>query len=122
MLDIEVVRSDSLHRGYSTPGIFRNKAFETDTVLVSHTRLAGGAVSGWHHHGDRHLYGLVLSGRMRLEYGPTGKDAVEVSAGDFFHIPPRLIHRDVNPESTRETVDTAVLVGPGPPVINVDGP
>jgi uncharacterized RmlC-like cupin family protein len=100
MKKIEVVRGTELMTGYSTPGIVREKAFESmhSYVIVSRTRVERGAVSDWHHHGTRHLYGFLEAGRMRLEYGPSGKESVEVRHGDFFHIPPRLVHRDVNPD------------------------
>jgi hypothetical protein len=61
-----------------------------------------GAKSGWHHHGTRHLYGLQVVGPMRLEYVPRLADAVLVKQGDFLHIPPGHVHRDVNPDKNRE--------------------
>ncbi len=63
----------------------------------------------------------MIAGRLRLEYGMDGKDAVEVVPGDFFHIPPGLVHRDVNPDNDKLVV-VGIIVGPGPPVINVNGP
>ncbi len=79
-------------------------------------------MSGWHHHGTRHLYALVEAGLMRLEYGLKGARAVEVKQGDSFHIPPLLVHRDVNPDEERELVVVNILVGRGAPVVNVEGP
>ncbi len=79
-------------------------------------------MSDWHHHGTRHLYGFLEAGRMRLEYGVKGAIAVEVEHGDFFHIPPRLVHRDVNPNREQELVVVNILVGRGGPVINVKSP
>jgi len=124
MKEIEVVRSSELKAGYSTPGIVREKAFESihRYIIVSRTRLAGGAVSDWHHHRTRHLYGFLEAGRMRLEYGVKGAGAVEVEQGDFFHIPPRLVHRDVNPNEEEALVVVNFLVGRGEPVINVKSP
>ena len=124
MKEIEVVRSSELKSGYSTPGIVREKAFESihRYIIVSRTRIAGGAVSDWHHHGTRHLYGFLEAGLMRLEYGLKGASAVEVRQGDFFHIPPRLVHRDVNPNREQELVVVNILVGRGEPVINVKSP
>ncbi len=124
MKKIEVVRSSELKAGYSTPGIVREKAFESmhRYIVVSRTRVAGGAMSGWHHHGTRHLYAFVKAGLMRLEYGPKGARATEVKQGDFFHIPPYLVHRDVNPDGERELVVVNILVGRGDPVVNVEGP
>jgi len=124
MKKIEVVRGGALKAGYSTPGIVRDKAFESTHryIVVSRTRASGGAMSGWHHHGTRHLYGFQLAGRMRLEFGSRRVDAVVVRQGDFFHIPPRLVHRDVNPDEQQEFVVVNILIGRGEPVINVEGP
>ncbi len=124
MKKIEVVRGSELKAGYPTPGIVREKAFESKHryVVVSRTRVAGGAMSGWHHHGTRHLYAFLEAGRMRLEYGPKGARAVEVKRGDFLHIPPYLVHRDVNPDEEDELVVVNILVGRGDPVVNVEGP
>ncbi len=122
MKEIEVVRRGALEAGYSTPGIVRDKAFESphQYVIFSRTRASGGAMSGWHHHGTRHLYGFQVAGRLRLEYGPRRVNAVVVRQGDFFHIPPRLVHRDVNPDKDQEFVVVNILVGRGTPVINVE--
>ena len=123
MKEIEVVRGSELNEGYSTPGIVRAKAFESihRFVIVSRTTVASGAVSNWHD-GKRHLYGFLESGRMRLEYGVKGASAVEVGKGDFFHIPPDLVHRDVNPDKEQALVIVNILVGRGDPVINVKRP
>jgi uncharacterized RmlC-like cupin family protein len=79
-------------------------------------------MSDWHHHGTRHLYGFLEAGRMRLEYGVKGAGTVEVGHGDFFHVPPGLVHRDVNPDKEPELVIVNILVGKGEPVINVKSP
>ncbi len=123
-MKIDVVRSSKLKIGYSTPGIVREKAFESTRryTIVSRTRVTVGTMSDWHHHGTRHLYGFIETGRMRLEYGVKGNRSVEVRQGDFFHIPPHLVHRDVNPDKKKELVVVNVLVGRGKPVINVKGP
>ena len=100
----------------------RDKAFESKNVVFSRTRVEGRSVSGWHHHGARHLYAFVVSGRLRLEFGSKGKEAVELEPGDFIHVPPRLVHRDVNPDEDEELVIVNILVGKGIPVINVPLP
>ncbi len=122
MQEIEVVRSRELKAGYLTQGIVRDKAFESHNVVVSRTRVASGAVSGWHHHGARHLYAFVVAGRLRLEYGLKGKEIVELKPGDFIHVPPRVVHRDLNPVEEQELVVVNILVGKGAPVVNVQGP
>ena len=122
MLHIEIVRANDLKEGHSTPGITRKAAFQGENAIVSQTHLAPSAVSGWHHHGTRRLYGYMVSGRLRLEYGSGGTEAVEVAPGDFFHIPPYLVHRDLNPDKGRDLVVVNILVGEGPAVVNVEGP
>ncbi len=53
---------------------------------------------------------------------PYGRDAVEVKPGDYFLVPPALVHRDLNPDQKHELVVVNVLVGEGPAVANVGGP
>jgi uncharacterized RmlC-like cupin family protein len=122
MSGIEVVRRNELTAGRSTPGITREKAFEEGIVLVSRSRIAGGVASDWHHHGRRRLFGILLAGRLRLEFGAHGKEAVDLEAGDFFRIPAGLVHRDVNLEPRREALVAAFLEGEGIPIVNVAGP
>ncbi len=122
MQRIEVVPSNDLRRGDSTQGIVREKAFESENLLVSRSRVAGGAVSGWHHHGTRDLYGFLVSGKLRLEYGRMGGEAAEVGPGDFFHIPAGLVHRDLNSDENESCLVVNILVGKGPPVVNVQSP
>jgi uncharacterized RmlC-like cupin family protein len=119
---IKVVREAELLSGQSTPGILREKAFEADGVLVARSTVGNGVVSDWHHHGERELYGFLISGRMRLEFGSKGEEAVELSPGDFFHIPPKLIHRDVNLSKRQKLRIANVMLGNGPPIVNVKGP
>lgn len=119
---IEVVRRTGLAAGRSSPGILREKAFEAGGILVSRSTVGGGVVSAWHHHAERHLYGFLISGRMKLEFGPKGKDSVEVGPGDYFSIPAGLIHRDVNLSKKEAVVITNVLFGSGPVVVDVEGP
>lgn len=116
---IEVVRSNELKVGEVTQGIIRNKAFEADEVLFARSRVAGGVESDWHHHGTRNLYGFLVSGRLRFDFGRTGKDSIEIEPGDFFHIPVGLVHRDVNPDQQQEAVVVNILLGEGPPVVNM---
>lgn len=119
---IDIVRSAELGAGYSTEGIIRKKAFESGNVIFSQSRLLPGVVSGWHHHGTHQLYGYIVSGRIQLEYGIVGEKKAELSEGDFFHVPPGLVHRDVNPNKDRDLFIVNILIGTGPAVINVDSP
>src|SRR5438067_12103940 len=122
MAAVEVVRSHEMHRGESTEGIVRERAFEDNRVVVGRSRISGGVVSAWHHHGTRHLYGFLVAGRIRVDFGPAGREVVELTIGDLFHIPPGLVHPDVNPDRPEEAVVVHATVGAGATRLNVAGP
>lgn|GEM_PF-618056 len=122
MQDVEVVRGSELKAGYVTPGIIRGKAFESENVVFSQTRVEGGGLSGWHHHAARDLYAFVIKGRLKLEYGLSGVEVAVVGQGDFVHVWPGVVHRDVNPDANQELIVVNILVGKGDAVVNVDGP
>jgi len=118
---ISAVSADGLAGGASTPGVLREVAFDVPSATLMRARADAGAASGWHHHGERDVLGYVVRGAARFEFGPGGTDSTEVAAGGFFHVPARLIHRDVNPlDEAQEIILT--IVGDGPLVVNVDGP
>jgi quercetin dioxygenase-like cupin family protein len=109
---IQLVKAEHKQNG-SKKGINSRPIFDTQTDHVGEVRISGGTIGGWHSHGSRTMYGYVVSGKVNLEYGQNGKETAEMSAGDFFLIPPQTVHRDVNP-----TNDEAVLlifnIGEGP--------
>ena len=118
---VHVVPPDRLRAGAVTPGVTREVALEVGDATVMRARAEAGARSGWHHHGARDVLGYVVVGEARFEFGPGGREASEVQAGGFFHVPAGLVHRDVNPlDGPQEIV--MVVVGSGPLVVNVDGP
>ncbi|HXW94859.1 MAG TPA: cupin domain-containing protein [Nitrososphaerales archaeon] len=122
MEGIEVVHVGDSKEGDLTRGIVRDKAFEKEDIVIGRSRVCGGVQSAWHHHGMRDVYGFMVSGRLRFDFGEAGKDSVEATAGDFFHIPVGLVHRDVNPDQQKEAVVVNIMFGEGPPVVNVEGP
>ena len=122
MANIEVIHISGAKRGDSTRGIIRDRAFEEEDIVIGRSRVAGGVESAWHHHGKRDVYGYVVSGTLRFDFGKGGKGSVVAVAGDFFHIPPGLVHRDVNPDGRKEATVVNIMFGKGPPVVNVEGP
>lgn len=63
----------------------------------------------------------MVHGRARFEFGPRGRESVEVVEGGYFHVPAGVVHRDVNPsDESQEFV--LVFAGGGPLVVDVDGP
>jgi uncharacterized RmlC-like cupin family protein len=104
-----------------TAGIIREQAIDADGMWAGLARTEAGMTSAWHHHGDYVTSIYVVSGRIRLESGPGGRDVVEGGPGDFIHVPPGAVHRESNP-SEDESHLVVVRAGHGPPTINVDGP
>lgn len=115
------VSPDALSAGAATPGVVREVAFDTKGAVLMRARADGGAISGWHHHGDRDVLGYVVRGRARFEFGPGGAESTDVEEGGFFHVPAGLVHRDVNPLEEPQEIVLSV-VGTGPLVVNVEGP
>lgn len=110
---IEVVRGGELKRGDPTMGIVREMAFDDKGAFFARSRIPGHNKSEWHTHGSRDLYGFIVQGRFVFYFGEGGKSTVEARAGDFFHIPVGVVHRDENPDST-ETVILNIQIGEGP--------
>lgn len=120
-MTVEVLTPDELPADESTPGIVRKTVFQTENNAMVQSHVAGNTTSGWHHHGERHVYGYLVEGTAVLEYGPGGTERLELTAPGFVHIPPGTVHRDVNP-AEEEQVVLINFVGSGPLVVNVDGP
>lgn len=112
---------DELQSGAETPGVDRRTAFETANNVMVQSRVAGDSATDWHHHGDRHVYVYLVEGNVALEYGPDGSKRLEGTAPLYAHIPPGVVHRDVNP-TDGEQLSVINFVGSGPLVVNVDGP
>lgn len=117
----QAVTPQELDEADGTPGITRMVAFQTDDNALVQVQADGGVSSGWHHHCDRHVYAHLIEGTAVIEYGPGGSKQLHVETGGFFHLPPGVVHRDVNPidEPQRWVIS---FVGTGPLVENVDGP
>ncbi|POG54369.1 cupin domain-containing protein [Haloferax marisrubri] len=118
---VTVVTRARLGESGDTTDVSRQEIFETEDTIVVQSRVAGGITTGWHHNGDRHVYGYVVAGHAVLEYGPAGQESVELDAGDFVYVPPHTIRRVVNP-TTEDWVIAISFVGSGPPAVSVDGP
>lgn len=107
--------------GPATPGMVREQAFAADDRWVGVVRTERGVQSGWHHHGATETYFYVLKGAMELEFGPGGRERLRVTEGDYVHVPSGLVHREGTPPDEPAEV-ALVRIGPGVPVVNVDGP
>ena len=104
-----------------TPGVTREQAIAVPGLWAGLAKTEAGMQSGWHHHGEYETSIYVVSGELRMESGPGGRDVVEARAGDFLYVPPGAVHREANPGSTQSHI-VVVRAGEGPPTVNVDGP
>jgi len=107
--------------GAPTPGMNREQAVSTEHVWAGFVTTDAGMVSGWHHHGEYESSIYVVSGALRMEFGPGGRDVLEAADGDFVYVAPHAIHREGNPADEPSTL-VVVRSGTGDPVTNVDGP
>lgn len=115
------VTSQARTAGEATPGMVREQAFTLGGMWAGVARTQPRMVSGWHHHGEHDSAIYVLSGRLRMESGPGGREVIEAAAGDFLHVPRGAIHREGNPADEPSEI-VVVRSGHGPAVFNVDGP
>ena len=107
--------------GKPTPGMAREEAIQTEGMWAGFVRTEAGMISGWHHHGDYESAIYVVTGAIRMEFGPGGNDSFDAEPGDFVYVPKGAIHRESDPTSESSTV-VVVRAGQGEPVFNVDGP
>ncbi len=118
---IRVIPTADLVDADPTPGMHRQRAVEADGLWSGVVHTDPGSTSGWHHHGDHQTSLYVVSGAMRLEFGPGGRSVADAGPGDFVHVPAGVVHRESNPTDAPATAIIA-RAGTGVPTVNVDAP
>jgi uncharacterized RmlC-like cupin family protein len=118
---ILVVTPGDRKAGPSTPGMERQQAVATDNMWSGLVRTEAGMMSGWHHHGEYETVIYVLTGLLRMEFGPSGSSTVEARPGDFLFVPKGVVHRESNLFAQPGDL-IVVRAGQGESTINVDGP
>ena len=119
--EVRRIGPDQRTEAAATPGMHREEAVATDRLWSGLATTDPGSSSGWHHHGEYETTFYVLSGVVRMEFGPGGRESLEVGPGDFGYVAPGTVHRESNP-SGEQSVAVVVRAGSGTPVVNVDGP
>ncbi len=118
---IRVVTPGDRTAGPPTPGMDRQQAFASDTMWSGYVRTEAGMVSGWHHHGEFESVIYVLSGALRMEFGPNGEYVLDARPGDFVSVPKAVVHRESN--TADEPADIIVVrAGNGESTYNVTSP
>lgn len=115
------VTPDERVEGAATAGMVREEAVASDRMWAGLVRTAPAMVSGWHHHGEYETAIYVMSGALRMEFGPDGSETLEGQPGDFLYVAPGAVHRESNPSDVESHI-VVVRAGSGIPVINVEGP
>lgn len=118
---VQRVRPDERTPGDATAGMTREQALMTETMWAGFVRTDADMVSGWHHHGDSETSIYVVSGALRMEFGPGGREVLDAAPGDFVYVPAHAIHREGNPSNSESDL-VVVRAGRGDPVTNVAGP
>jgi len=119
--EVLVARPGDRRPGPGTPGMARQEAFATGGMWSGFVRTEPGTVSGWHHHGEHESVIYVLTGALRMEFGPDGSRTLEAGPGDLVYVPKGAVHRESNPSP--EPADIIVTrAGTGQSTFNVDGP
>ena len=121
MDSVRVIRGGAIPAGPTSQGMTRQVTEVDERVSVLEARNAPQTMSSWHHHGEHTIYVYVVRGQMRIDWGPGGRERVDVASGDFYVMSPNTIHREGNP-GTEDQWIVAFGLGSGPTVVNVDGP
>jgi uncharacterized RmlC-like cupin family protein len=121
MSSIYRVAPEERVEGQLTPGMTREQAVQTDGMWAGFVRTDAGMISGWHHHGDYESSIYILTGSLRMEFGPGGEESFDAGPGDFVFVGRGVVHREGNPSDEDATI-VVVRAGEGEPVVNVDGP
>jgi uncharacterized RmlC-like cupin family protein len=107
--------------GQPTPGVTREQAVSTDRMWGGFATTEPGMSSAWHHHGGFETTIYVLTGALRMEFGPGGRELVDARPGDFVYVGEHAVHRESNPSPEPATI-VVVRSGEGEVVVNVEGP
>ena len=116
---VRVVRE--LTEADPTPGMRREQAISVDGLWAGLVHTDPGAASGWHHHGQHETSLYVVSGTLRMSFGPGGLEQLDAGPGEFVHIPAGTVHREANPTGEMSLAVIA-RAGRGAPTVNVEGP
>lgn len=107
--------------GPPTAGMVRAEAVATDGMWAGQVRTEPRMESAWHHHGEYESAIYVVSGALRMEFGPGGKESFVAGPGDFVYVAAGAVHREGNPSDEQGEI-LVVRAGRGESVLNVDGP
>jgi uncharacterized RmlC-like cupin family protein len=115
------VRPDERVEGQPTPGMAREQAIGTDRLWSGFVTTEPGSESAWHHHSGYESSIFMLTGELRMEFGPGGSESFVARPGDFIYVGKEIVHREGNPSDAPATF-VVTRGGQGEVVVNVEGP
>jgi len=91
-------------------------------IWMGETRVAPGARSANHHHGDSETGIFVVSGHpvFVVADGSSGEKRLVTSPGDYVYVPPFVPHREENPSPTEEAIVVIARTTQEAIVVNLD--
>lgn len=128
MGELKVVRqSERSNETGQTSGMIRLAGVARETARAQHlwmgfVTMKPGAQSGAHHHGHCESAIYIISGRARFLWGQRLEHLSEAGPGDFIFVPPRLIHREINPSDSEPVEMIVARDSAEGVVVNVDVP
>ena len=110
-----------------TPGMVRAAGVSADTtgaerIWMGYVELPPGSVSGVHHHGESENGIYIVQGRARFEFGERLEHAIEAGPGDFVHVPPFVLHREINLDADQPVEEIVARTSQETLVYNVEWP
>jgi uncharacterized RmlC-like cupin family protein len=118
---LRVAGTDDLVPAGWLANVTRLMPFPDAAVQQVRGHAAGDVESNWHHHGDNHVFGHVLAGEGYMQWGADPDERELVGQGEWFHLEPGVVHRDVNPSDADQHY-LLWLTGSEPRTVTVEGP
>ena len=124
-LSVRIVHPEEFSKGTTqTPGSLRLAAVSAEAGIRAGMWggifvVEPGAQTGIHHHGAQETIAYVLEGESYVQWGERGEHSVTARAGDFLHIPGRLVHREINRSKDKPFRWVVIRSTPEPVVVNL---
>jgi uncharacterized RmlC-like cupin family protein len=123
---VAVIPADALDTNTpQTPGMFRAAAVNgartgAQGLWAGTVRVAAGAKTGAHHHGDLESVIYVVSGLARMRWGERLEFTAEAGPGDFIWVPPFVPHQEINADPDTELHCVLARSGQDAIVVNLE--
>jgi uncharacterized RmlC-like cupin family protein len=124
-VSIRIIRTDEFDAGTAqTAGSQRLAAVTRSHGIATGLwgglfSIAPGARIDIHHHGAQETIAFVLEGVSHLRWGEHGEFSGMARPGDFLHIPPWLLHMEINPSVDTPVRWVVIRSTPEPIVVNL---